>query len=219
MYKVFRVFCLLVVTVLVSCHSTTKERSHTIIKVVIHQVKRDTVIIDCRYTFDEAIAGTKAPQTIIDQLQLFGVQYYSTDRKIHQGQILANKQMVPKLIAMFQFMKQTKFPIVHAIPIVKYNWDDDLSMNDNNTYSFCYRNQGYSKHAIGMAIDINPFFNPLRWKEGFTNRQNKPIEASYNPSVPGTFSESNPVVVEFMKNGFHWGHYFPKKFDDHHFEL
>ncbi|HEY6913102.1 MAG TPA: M15 family metallopeptidase [Paludibacter sp.] len=177
------------------------------------------MIVDCNYTLEEAVAGSKAPKKILSQLQLINVQYYSTDGKIHQGQILTNRKMVNRLEVMFQFMKQVKFPVVHAIPVVKYNWNDDLSMQANNTYSFCYRNPSYSKHARGMAIDINPYFNPLRWKEGYTYRQNKPVGASYNPSVSGTFYDSNPVVLEFRKNGLRWGRTFSRKYDDHHFEM
>src|ERR1035437_6634 len=147
------------------------------------------------------------------------VTYYSTDGKIHNGQVLTNKKLVKSLEIAFHFMFENKFPIAHAIPIVKYGWDDKLSMQANNTYSFCYRNTSYSKHAYGMAIDINPFFNPLRWKTGFENRINRPIGAHYEPAIPGTFYSLHPVVQEFKKLGFHWGHNFKDKFDDHHFEI
>jgi hypothetical protein len=201
----------------VSCNSEKKQevaRTQQICK-----IKKPVIIVDCDYTLEEAIAGSKAPKEILSQLQLINVQYYSTDGKIHQGQILTNRKMVNRMVAMFRFMKQVKFPVVQAIPVVKYNWNDDLSMQANNTYSFCYRNPSYSKHARGMAIDINPYFNPLRWKNGYTPRQNKPVGASYNPSVSGTFYDSNPVVLEFRKNGLRWGRTFSRKYDDHHFEM
>jgi hypothetical protein len=69
-----------------------------------------------------------------------------------------------------------------------------------------------------MAIDINPFFNPVRWKTGYENRKNKPVGAKYNTSVNGTFYALHPVVVEFRRRGFRWGHTFTRNFDDHHFE-
>jgi len=178
-----------------------------------------SVIIDCNYSFAEAIKGSKAPRKIIKRLKLINVQYYSTDKKIHQGQILANIKIADKIAILFKFMISKKFPIEHAIPIVKYNWNDDLSMQANNTYCFCYRDIRFSKHAWGMAIDINPYFNPVRWKKGYKNRVNKPLGAHFDPAVPGTFYRSNPVVQKFRKLGFHWGHNFTVKFDDHHFEI
>ncbi len=178
----------------------------------------DTVIVDCNYTFDEAIAGTKAPDSVIRTLKLIEVEYYSTDGKIHRGQVLTNTHIADEIEEMFDFMLQQKFPVHQVIPVVKYDWDDDLSMEANNSYSFCYRDISYSKHAYGMAIDINPFFNPLRWKDGYTNRKNKPHGATYNPEVAGTFYPGHPVVNKFKEKGFRWGHSFSRSYDDHHFE-
>ena len=202
---------------LYSCSHQKKESNTAELKRT--NIKKPSVIIDCNYTFEEATRGTKAPEEIIKQLKLINVQYYSTDKKIHQGQVLTNIKIADKIEIMFRFMFHEKFPVAHAIPIVYYNWDDDLSMHANNTYSFCYRNASFSKHAHGMAIDINPYFNPLRWKSGYENHLIKPAGAHFDPSVPGTFYNLHPVVVEFKRLGFHWGHDFTVKNDDHHFDI
>ncbi len=178
-------------------------------------VKPDTVV-DADFTFEEAVAGTRAPQKIIDELTLFDVFYFSVDGKVHRGQILSNKMIEKDIREMFDFMLRNNFVVEKAIPIVAYNWSDSLSMADNNTYSFCYRNTSYSKHARGMAIDINPKFNPLRWKK--TKRPNQPQGAVLDTTVNGTFYPEHPVVKEFKRRGFKWGHVFPKFYDDHHFE-
>ncbi|MEA4916790.1 M15 family metallopeptidase [Proteiniphilum sp.] len=178
--------------------------------------QHNDTITDADYSFEEAIAGTKAPQSIIDQLELFDVVYLSTDQKIHRGQILSNKTIAEDIRTIFRFMLEKEFVIEKAIPIVKYNWSDSLSMDDNNSYSFCYRDITYSKHATGMAIDINPRFNPLRWKTG--NRPNKPEGAVLDPTINGTLYPGHPVVEEFRRLGFRWGHSFTKFYDDHHFE-
>lgn len=48
--------------------------------------------------------------------------------------------------------------------IDEYKADDESSMKDNNTSSFCYRliagTKVLSKHGKGVAIDINPLYNP-----------------------------------------------------------
>ncbi len=213
MNRVFIISILFIIT-FSACNSNKKEE--------VSNIKKKTkteLIIDCHYTLKEAIYGSKAPKFILNELQLIDVQYYSTDGKVHKGQILTNKKLANKIEILFRFILLNKFPIAHAIPIVKYNWNDDLSMQANNTYSFCYRDISYSKHARGMAIDINPFFNPVRWKTGYENRRDEPIGAHYNPKTPGTFYSRNPVVQEFKKYGFRWGHSFTAKYDDHHFEL
>lgn len=176
----------------------------------------NTPIIDSHYTFAEAIEGSNAPQTVIDQLQLIDVIYISTDEKLHQGQILTNKRLAKDVKDLFQFMLHQQFVIEKAIPIVAYNWSDSLSMADNNSYSFCYRNISYSNHAKGLAIDINPRFNPLRWKT--KDLPNEPMGAVLDTTVNGTLHPNHPVVKEFRKRGFRWGHTFTKYWDDHHFE-
>lgn len=206
----FLFFCLL------SCSNDRNDNKKIISKP--NAKLKEKIIIDCHYTFDESIAGSNAPKEILNQLQLITVKYYSTDGKIHQGQILTNKKIVHELLELLKFMFQQHFPIAQAIPIVKYEWNDDLSMKANNTSSFCYRNASYSKHATGMAIDINPYFNPVRWKSGYEHRIDKPIGAIYNPKVSGTFYDSHPVILKFKAFGFRWGHSFKRNYDDHHFE-
>jgi hypothetical protein len=204
---------------LFSCHENKKHPPPLTVTEddaeAVTQIRQDT-LVDARYTFEEAIAGTKAPQSIIDELELFDVFYLSTDGEIHQGQILSHKKIVPDIKQLFTFMLDEGFVIEKAIPIVKYHWSDSLSMDDNNTYSFCYRNVSYSKHANGTAIDINPRFNPLRWKKG--DRPNQPEGAVLDTTVNGTLHSDHPVVKEFIRLGFRWGHTFSKYYDDHHFE-
>jgi hypothetical protein len=183
------------------------------------EIVSESAIVDCNYSFDEAIEGSKAPESVLKQLELFTVRYYSFDRKLHQGQILCNKKISKDLKKVFVLIEQIGFPVGKVIPAVRYKWDDDASMEDNNSYSFCYRNVEYSKHAIGMAMDINPFQNPVRWNEKYkTSHCDKPTGAIYDPDAPGTFYPEHPVVRKFSELGFRWGRTFHRNDDDHHFE-
>lgn len=178
--------------------------------------REDSVIVDSRLTFDEAIAGANAPSSLLGELVLLDVSYLSVDGKLHQGQILTNKEIENDIRHIFRFMLENGFVVEKAIPVVHYRWSDSLSMNDNNTYSFCYRDISYSKHARGMAVDLNPRFNPVRWKD--ENRPNQPRGAVLDTTVNGTLYPGHIVVREFGKLGFRWGHGFSKYYDDHHFE-
>ena len=216
---------LLLILSLYACHSKQSKPDNNLIEYAeenlqpikdYSEIESDTIIIDSRYTFNEALEGSNAPQAIIDQLELIDVTYISTDKKLHQGQILTNKKLVDDLQDLFQFMLDQEFVIEKAIPIVAYNWSDSLSMANNNTYSFCYRNISYSMHAKGLAIDINPSFNPLRWKN--KDLPNEPNGAVLDTTVNGTLHPKHSVVKEFRRRGFRWGHTFSKYWDDHHFE-
>lgn len=200
----------------VSCSKNKKKVQRASFKKIESRVVAD--IVDCKYTFEEATAGTNAPAYILKQLCLLDVKYYSFDNRIHKGQLLTNVKIVPDVVQLFEFMFARHFPIGSVVPVVKYNWNDSLSMQANNSYSFCYRDITFSKHAFGMALDINPFQNPVRWKNAYHYRIDQPIGAVYNPNHLGTFSSSSYIVHEFKVHGFRWGHGFKRNFDDHHFE-
>ena len=212
-----KITALLFLFLFMSCKQAAHKKTHIHEAEVVKSVS-DSVIIDCNYTLTEALQGTKAPDSVTEELELITVKYLSMDGKVHQGQLLTNKQISKDLQEVFDYMLSISFPVERVVPIVKYNWNDDLSMKDNNTYSFCYRNVSFSKHARGMAVDINPFLNPLRWRADYSYRKDKPEGATYNPDVPGTFYPENPVVLKFKEKGFRWGRTFKRNNDDHHFE-
>jgi hypothetical protein len=175
------------------------------------------IIIDCNYSFAEAIQGIEIPKSIINQLTLVDVEYYSFDDRLHRGQIVINKKAVEDIKEIFDFIKTSRFPIAKVIPIVKYNWDDETSMNENNTTAFNYRKVKGSKvlssHSSGMAIDINPLRNP-HIKGGVVN----PSKGKYDINVPGTILRDSKLVKEFLKRGWQWGGRWRSSKDYQHFE-
>jgi hypothetical protein len=182
-------------------------------------MKDSDVIIDSQMSFEEAIEGTKAPQTVIDNLIMLNLRYYSTDGKIHQGQLIVSKDVEKDIRDMFAMMFDMKFVINKMLPIVKYNWSDNKSMEDNNTSAFNYRfiagTKRLSNHSFGRAVDINPRWNPVIHKNGRLS----PSNGRYDTTKPGTFYAKHPIVLEFKKRGWRWGGDFKKYKDNHHFDL
>jgi peptidoglycan LD-endopeptidase CwlK len=174
-------------------------------------------ISDCNYTFDEAVSGLDIPKSILNNLALVNVEYYSFDDKIHKGQIVVNKTVVSEIKEIFEFIKKNKFPINKVIPIVKYKWSDEVSMNDNNTSAFNYRKvkgqKVLSPHANGLAIDINPMQNPH-----VKSNKSIPPQALYNSKEPGSILKDSQLVKEFQKRGWNWGGFWKSSKDYQHFE-
>lgn len=181
-------------------------------------LKEDEIIIDCQMSFQEAMKGTKAPKDVLDSMIILDVKYYSFDSKIHKGQLIINKSVEKDIKEIFEIILANKFPINKIVPIVKYDWSDDASMKDNNTSAFNYRNiagtNRLSNHSFGRAIDINPLINPVLHKDGTVS----PANSKYDPSKPGTFSQDNFIVKEFLKRGWRWGGNFSQYKDNHHFD-
>ena len=84
----------------------------------------------------------------------------------------------------------------------------------NSPHEFIAGTKRISNHSYGKAIDINPFKNPVIHNDGRIS----PKGAKYDTSKPGTFSEKNVIVLEFLKRGWRWGRNFSEYKDNHHFD-
>lgn len=177
----------------------------------------DSIIADAGYTFEEAVSGKDIPANILKNLRLVEVEYFSFDDKLHRGQLIIHKDLVKDIELIFKELKKEKFPIAKVIPIVRYNWNDEKSMRDNNTSAFNYRvvkgTRILSAHSTGRAIDINPLFNP-QIKKGKVI----PKGAEYDPGRIGTISGKSAVVNHFKKRGWIWGGNWRSTKDYQHFE-
>lgn len=179
----------------------------------------EEIIVDSNMTFEQAIQGSSAPKHIIDSLVLIDVLYISDDKKIHKGQLLINKVVEKDVREIFDMMLEMQFIVKKVIPINIYNWSDDESMEDNNTSAFNYRfiagTKRLSNHSFGRAVDINPKWNPVIYKNG----KMSPKNGSYDSKRPGTFHIEHPVVNEFKARKWRWGGQFNKYRDMHHFDF
>jgi hypothetical protein len=182
-------------------------------------------IVDSMKTAEEAFDGLdpNCPEDIRNKQAIVEVLYYSTDHKIHQGQVVIDRELQADIRSVFRFALKTRFPIQSAIPISdprfrkNGRWDDELSMEANNTSAFNYRQSTgstqLSKHAYGRAIDINPFLNPY-----VKDKTVLPHNAKYDPGVPGTFASSSSIVHFFKRLGWKWGGDWETLKDYQHFE-
>ena len=191
------------------CNNTERDR--------MKDTTSEKIIIDSDYNLDEALKGITIPPEIKRNLVLINVQYYSFDNKLHQGQLVVHKLVSEDLIGIFRIIKDKKFPVEKVIPIVHYNWDDEKSMEDNNTSAFNYRfiagTKKLSNHSYGTAIDINPLYNPYIRKD-----LHQPVGSVYNPKKKGTLTENSFLVKAFKSSGWQWGGDWKDRKDYQHFE-
>jgi hypothetical protein len=186
----------------------------------VHQAnfeKVDSVIVDSDYSLKQALEGVPIPAYIKDNLVIVDVNYYSFDNKLHRGQVIVSKDLSGNIKEIFNKIEEAHFPVGKVIPIIKYSWSDMLSMEDNNTTAFNYRNVKSTKltsaHSLGRAIDINPVLNP-QIKHGIV----LPPGVVYDPSKPGTLTMNSIVVKAFIKRGWQWGGRWQSTKDYQHFE-
>lgn len=185
----------------------------------------DNPIIDSQMSEQEAFEGLdpKCPPEIRKRQRIVKVKYYSKDQKIHQGQIIVDKDLVEDIKLFFKEALKEKFPIYSVIPVSapqfrkNNSWDDDLSMAADNSSGFNYREKtgggSLSNHAYGRAVDINTFENPY-----VKGTKILPPGAKYDPSVPGTLTAEHPLVKLMQKLGWDWGGNWKNLQDYQHFE-
>ena len=182
-------------------------------------------VVDSAMTPDEAFEGLAAscPPAIRDRQVIVPVVYWGFDAREHQGQVVVDRDLAADVAAVFAVALREKFPIRSVVPIsaprFRQNgaWSDDLSMAADNTSSFNYRpitgGKTLSNHALGRAIDINPFHNP--YVKGATIL---PPGSKYDPSTPGTLDADHPVTRAFLDRGWDWGGNWKSLKDFQHFE-
>ena len=111
----------------------------------------------------------------------------------------------------------------------EYQADDEKSMADNNTSSFNFRTVAgtnrLSKHALGLAIDINPRINPYINSKGVLTPGNVKIYiVRYVKKCKGKYArymiqKNSQITKIFKKYGFSWGGDWKYSKDYQHFEM
>jgi hypothetical protein len=182
-------------------------------------------IIDARMIEKEAFDGLDptCPDDIRKRQRLITLKYYSFDKRVHQGQLVVDKDLVKDVKKVFKAALEMRFPIFSVIPISDMRfrkngrWDDNLSMAANNTSAFNYRlvtgGTTLSNHATGTAVDINTVQNPY-----IKGAILLPPNGKYDPGAIGTFTPDHPIVKLFEKLGWTWGGMWTSPIDYQHFE-
>lgn len=174
------------------------------------------------------IADTDEPAVSYSDLCYMNVQYYDFDGEIQTGELICNKGIAQDLVEIFYELYLNEYRIEKIRLIDEYGGDDTASMEDNNTSCFNYRvvdgTTSLSKHALGCAIDINPFYNPYvvynKNGSGETYISPKGSEryADRSQNFPYKIDENDLCYKLFTEHGFIWGGNWNSSKDYQHFQ-
>lgn len=160
-----------------------------------------------------------------EELRYVRVRYIDFDGLPQEGELICNKAIAQDLVEIFYELYQASYPIEKIRLIDEYNADDDLSCLDNNTSCFNYRVVGgstnLSKHALGLAIDINPFYNPYVTYPNGVKRISPPGSEPYadrSLDFPYKIDENDLCYQLFAAHGFTWGGHWKTLKDYQHFQ-
>jgi hypothetical protein len=157
--------------------------------------------------------------------------YTGFDGKSHQdGAIIVLDFLGEHVEAIFAALHQRAFPLQMAKPMEAFKGNDEASMSANNTSGFNGRamtgSHNWSKHAYGVAIDLNPMQNPyITTQKNPTGQSQKiilPPESypKYLNRMPIQTGMVEHIVPIFYHHGFLiWGGNWHRPIDYQHFEI
>lgn len=160
-----------------------------------------------------------------EDLRYISVKYYDFDNQVQTGEIICNKAIAQDLVEIFYELYCNEYQIDKIRLVDEYQADDDLSCADNNTSCFNFRTvdqtSTLSKHAQGLAIDINPFQNPYvtypNGKERISPAGSEPY-ADRSSGLPHIITENDLCYRLFTAHGFTWGGHWKTLKDYQHFQ-
>lgn len=140
------------------------------------------------------------------------------------GELVCNKRIAADLLDIFRKLYDASYPIERMVLIDYYDADDERSMTANNTSCFNFRfitgsRTRVSLHGQGLAIDINPLYNPYvkgntvapkAGRKYATNRTKK--------RIPLMIERGDLCHRLFVQHGFSWGGAWKSQKDYQHFE-
>lgn len=143
-------------------------------------------------------------------LRYIKLLHYDFEGAVHEGELIVNVKLADEVMAIFYELYQAKYPLTSVRLVDDYgeSADDNLSMAANNTSAFNYRfvsgTTTLSKHSYGIAIDVNPLFNPY-----IVGSTISPIEgaayADRTLDFPGKIDHSDLCYKLFKAHGWSWG--------------
>lgn len=164
-----------------------------------------------------------------EDLNYVGLLYIDFDGKEQIGELICNQAIAQDMVEIFYELYRNDYRIERIRLIDEYDGDDTLSMMDNNTSCFNYRvvdgTDNLSKHALGCAIDINPFYNPYvvfnRGENGETyiSPKGSEIYADRTQDFPYKIDETDLCYRLFIEHGFTWGGNWNSCKDYQHFQI
>jgi hypothetical protein len=160
------------------------------------------------------------------ELRYLRLSHYDFKGHVQVGELVCNKMIASDLKEIFQELYRQKYPIERMQLIDDYDADDERSMEANNTSCFNFRaiagSKKLSKHSQGLAIDINPLYNPCvkRGKDGTIVVQPSTARryADRTKSSPYYVKKNSPIHRLFLAHGFTWGGAWRSLKDYQHFE-
>lgn len=166
------------------------------------------------------------PEISFEDLRYVHILHYNFEGIPTEGELICNGYIAQDLTEIFYELYCSEYQLEKVLLIDEYDGDDTASMEDNNTSCFNYRpvegSTHLSKHALGLAIDINPLYNPyITYAEDGSETILPASAVPYadrSVSFPYKIDEEDLCYKLFTQHGFTWGGHWNNVKDYQHFQ-
>ena len=170
--------------------------------------------------------GVSEPEITMGELRYVHIWHYDFDGNPAEGELICNEYIAQDLVEIFYELYRNEYQLEKVLLIEEYDGDDTASMEDNNTSCFNYRvvegSTRLSKHAYGLAVDVNPFYNPyVTYEKDGTEKVSPAAAAEYadrSSGFPYKIDENDLCYRLFIQHGFTWGGNWNSSKDYQHFQ-
>lgn len=162
----------------------------------------------------------------LEELRYLRVLHRGGDGKTYIGELIVHEKIASDVLEIMEELYENDYPIERMVLVDEYYGSDEDSMEDNNTSAFCYRviagTAKLSNHSRGLAIDVNPKYNPyVKEQEGegtVIRPKNGKEYADRSQEFPYKIVREDLCCRLFLEHGFSWGGDWNTVKDYQHFE-
>lgn len=175
---------------------------------------------------DDGSKDSSGPEISLEELRYVHILHIDYEGNTRSGELICNEYIAQDLTEIFYELYRSEYRLESVLLIDEYDGDDSASMEANNTSCFNYRpitgNANLSMHAYGLAVDINPLYNPYiaYLKDGSMEVMPASAQpyADRQQSFPYKIDEDDLCYKLFTQHGFIWGGNWNNIKDYQHFQ-
>ncbi|MFP3913295.1 MAG: M15 family metallopeptidase [Actinomycetota bacterium] len=156
----------------------------------------------------------------LEDLAYVTITFLGFDQEPHTGELMVAEAVAEDVVSVFRRLYEAEFPIEQMRITSPRDLEADPTGDGNVTAAFVCRpvtgGSGWSQHAYGLAIDINPFHNPYV-RGDIVLPELAGAYADRDRDLPGMIHEGDPVTRAFDDIGWGWGGRWTSLDDPQHF--
>ncbi len=143
-----------------------------------------------------------------EELAYLTVSFHGFDGLNHTGDMIVAYAVADDIVSVFEQLHAARFPIEEMRIVTRADLDAAPTGDTNDTTGFVCRpvtgGTSFSEHAMGLAIDVNPFHNPYI-RGDLVLPELAVVYTDRSRDRPGMIQPGDVVVEAFTAIGWKWG--------------